>query len=145
MSATLKGRAVFWSVGAITFTAGIVSSTDPHMTQSSRLARSSERATLKDDGGVIRSMIYHGKTRTVSLTVVPYAATPSLANAKTSADPFLIEPGTTITVVDDSGAIMDGSYNLASATESRTVDGVRAIDLELEKGDEGVDTTTLVS
>lgn len=145
MSATLKGRACFWSVGGITFTAGIVSSSNPHMTQSSRMVRSSERSVVKDNGGTIRSMAYHGKTKTLSLTVIPYPSTPSLANAATSADPFMLEAGTTITVADDSGAIMDGDYNLVSASEGRTVDGWRTLDLELEKGDEGVDTTTLVS
>lgn len=144
MSALIKGRAVAWSVGGITYTAGIVSASNPQMTQSSRLARTSERAVVKDTGGTIRSMIYHGGMKTFSVSVVPYGAA-SIANAITSADAHLIPPGTTITVVDDSGTIADGDYNLVSATENRTVDGVRTIDLELEKGDEGVDTTSLIS
>jgi hypothetical protein len=143
MSANIKGRAVAWSIGGVTFTAGIVSATNASMPQSARLARTAEEAVIKDDGATIRAMIYHGKRKSFSVTVVPYGA--NIAGASTSADAHLIEPGTTITVADATGAIADGDYNLVSATENRTVDGVRMIDLELTKGDEGVDTTTLAS
>lgn len=144
MSALIKGRAVAWSVGGITYTAGIVSSSNPQMTQSARLARTSERAVIKDTGGTIRTMVYHGGVKTFSVTVVPYGST-NIASAIASVDAHMLPPGTTITVADDSGSIADGDYNLVSATNPRVVDGVQTVDLELEKGDEGVDTTTLVS
>jgi hypothetical protein len=98
---------------------------------------------IKDDGGTIRTMVYHGNRKSFSITVVPYGS--NIAGASTSADAHLIAAGTTITVADSTGTIADGAYNLVSATENRTVDGVRMIDLELTAGDESVDTTTLAT
>lgn len=143
MAAVIKGRAVKWSVGGVTFTAGIVSATNAHFTQSFDMQRTSDKALIKDTGGTVKTAVFHGFMKTISMNVVPQADT--IANAITSLDAFLLAPGTLITVVDSTGTIADGDYNLISAKEGRTVDGVCTIDLELEKGDEGENITNLVA
>ena len=145
MSAVIKGVGVVFSIGGVTMTAGIVST---QMVQSAKLGRSSEKTEVKDTGGVIKSVVFHGFKKTLSLTVIPSAN--SIANAQIAADAHLGTPsvsivGTKVSVTDAAGLIMDGDYNCISATESRTVDGVLTIDLELEAGDEGTDITALVS
>ena len=143
MSAVIKGVGVVWSVGAITFTAGIVSASNAGYTQSARFSRTSEKTEIKDNGGIIKAQVFHGFKKTLSMTIVPQGS--SVANARSSMDAHCLTPGTTITVVDDSGTLIDASYNLISATQNRTVDGVATIDLELEQGDESNDLTTAVS
>ncbi len=142
MSATLKGRAVKWSIGGITFTAGIVSATNPAFPQSARFNRGSKMTEVVDDDGVLRTQIFHGFKKTLSMTVIPAAPTNSASAANSSADAYMPAPGTTITAVDASGTVIDASYNLISASQSRSVEGVVSIDLELEQGDEGNDLTT---
>lgn len=143
MGATIKGRAVKWSVGDIAFTAGI-SATGGFFTQSTNVQRVSEKSDIKDNGGTIRAQVFHGFKKTLSLTVIPASTSGAntVANAVTNADALLPAPGTLITITDDSGTIIDDNYNLISAREGRTVDGVATIDLELEAGDEGVELAT---
>lgn len=144
MSAVLKGRAVKWSVGTIACTAGIVSASSAHFTQSVTTNRTSEKANIKDTGGVVQAQVFHGFMKTLSLTVVPCAlsGTNTIANAVSSSDAWMPAPGTLITITDDSGTIIDDNYNVISAREGRTVDGVATVDLELEAGDEGVELAT---
>ena len=54
----------------------------------------------------------------------------------------LTAPGTLVTVTDLNGTTIDDNYNVLSATENLTVDGVMTIDLELEAGDEGTELAT---
>lgn len=145
--AAIKGRAIVWSVGAITFSAGIVNANGESLTQALTATRTSDKAEVKDNQGVIRSQIFSGFKKTLAITAVPAAASAgnSIANARSMADSMMPQAGTLITVVDDSGTIVDASYNLISARQNRTVDGVATIDLELETGDESVDITNLVS
>lgn len=147
MAATLKGRGIVWSVGSITMTAGIVSTASADFVQSARSARTSEKAEIKDDAGTIRAVVFHGFKKSLSLTVVPcsLSGTNTVVNAQASADAHTLVPGTTITVVDGAGTIIDGNYNLISATQNRSVDGPATVDLELENGDEGVDLTAAVA
>lgn len=144
MSAVLKGRAVKWSIGTVAFTAGIVSATSAHFTQSTNLQRTSEKTNIKDTGGTVAAQVFHGFMKTFSITVIPAAlsGTNTVANAVSSSDSWLPAPGTLITVTDDSGTLIDDNYNVISAREGRTVDGVATIDLELEAGDEGVELAT---
>lgn len=137
MAAVIKGTGVCWSVGSIAFTAGIISGTNGNFTQSTRVQRTSEKTNIKDNGGTVKTQVFHGLMKALSISVVPTGS--SIANANASADAYLPAPGTTISITDDSGTIIDDNYNVISATENRTVDGVRTIDLELEAGDEGVE------
>lgn len=147
MAATLKGRGVVWSVGSITMTAGIVSASNADFVQSARSSRTSEKAEIKDDAGTIRAQVFHGFKKTLSLTVIPcsLSGTNTVANAQSSMDAHMPAVGTTITVVDGAGTIIDGNYNLISSTQNRSVDGPATLDLELENGDEGVDLTAAVT
>lgn len=140
--ATIKGRAVVWSTGGITMTAGIVNASNPNFPQSARFQRGSEKSEIKDDGGVIRTQVFHGFKKSLSLSVVPSAPSTSISAANVSADAHMPSPGTTINVTDEEGTIVGGNYNLISATQNRSVDGVATIDLEMEQGDESNDLTT---
>jgi len=147
--AQLKGRGVVWGAEGITFSAGIVTGgTSAHFNQSASHSRSAESSKVKDGNGVIRAIAYHSHMRTISITVIPAAptGTNSMAGARASADSFMLQGGTAITVVDADGTIADGTFNLLSARQGRTLGEAATIDLELEAGDEtGVDTTTPVS
>lgn len=141
---TIKGRAVVWSVGSLVFTAGIDSSTAAGFFQSARVSRQSEKTSIKDAGGVIRAQVFHGFTKTLSLTVIPasLSGTNTVANARASMDSHMPAPGTLVSITDDSGTIIDDNYNVVSAVQSRTVAGEASVDLELEAGDEGVEIAT---
>lgn len=144
--AAIKGRAVIWSVGAITFSAGITFSSGESLTQNVGVTRTSEKAEVKDNGGTLRSQIFSGFKKTLSLSVIPAStAAGTIAQARAAGDVLMPQAGTLVTVVDDSGTIVDASYNVISAKQNRTVDGVATVDLELETGDESNDITTLVS
>jgi hypothetical protein len=145
MSATLKGRAVVWSISGVTMTAGIVTDTNPNFPQSARVQRGSEKTEIKDDGGTIRTQVFHGFKKTLSMSVIPCSAALSLSGARDSMDAHMPQPGTTITVLDAGGTIITGNYNLVSATQNRSIDGVATLDLEMEQGDEGFDLTGVVA
>jgi hypothetical protein len=136
MAADIKGTAVYWSMGGITFTAGIVSGSNPSMPQSLRFGRSSENTKIKDNNGDLKTIVYHGPMKTLSITVIPSST--SIAGAVASAEAHMIAPGTKVTVADastsasDTGQIVETNWILVSATQNRTVDGVVTIDLELE-------------
>lgn len=144
--AAIKGKAVIWSVGAITYSAGIVVGNGSLFTQSVGFTRTSDKAEVKDNQGIIKSVIFSAFKKVLAITVVPAGgATNTIASAQATGDIATLQAGTLITVADDSGTLIDGSYNLISAKQNRTVDGVATIDLELEGSDEAQDITTLVS
>lgn len=145
--AAIKGRGVVWSTGDITFAGAIVSATAAALPQSLRLARTAESTKIKDNQGPVRAIVYHGLMATLSITVVICApsGTNTIAAAKTAGDQLTIAGGGTVTITDDAGTVVDGPYNVLSATQNRSVDGAATVDLEMEKGDEGIDTTTLIS
>ena len=140
MSATQKGFAVVWSIGTVSFVGGVTTM----MPQSLRFSRSSEKTEIKDTDGIIRTQIFHGKKRSVSMTVIPYHAS-STTSAQAMMETGMPAMGTTITMTDSYGTMMDANFNLISATQNRTVDGVATLDFELEQGDESNDLTTAVS
>ena len=140
MSATIKGRAVLWSIGTVTFVGGCTSM----MPQSLRFSRTAEKTEIKDDSGVIRTQVFHGKKKAVSMTVIPFDATSTTA-AQAMMETGMPAIGTTITMTDSFGTMMDSSFNLISVTENRTVDGVGTLDFELEQGDESNDLTVAAS
>lgn len=143
MSATVKGKGVVWSVGALVFTAGIVSGTNKGAQQSQEMSRSSEKAELKDIGGTILGQVYHGFRKNLSITVTPYHDT-TLAGAAASAEAWGLIPGTLVTITNPTGdfTVAADNYNVLSSRQGRTVDGFDIVDLELEAGDEGVEIAT---
>lgn len=131
MAADIKGTAVVWSMGGITFTAGIVSATSPSLPQSMKYSRNAENAKIKDVGGDIVTMILHGGTKTLSINVIPSST--SIAAAFTSKEAHVIAPGTKVTIADASGAAaIETNWIVTSSAENRSVDGVVTVDLELE-------------
>lgn len=147
MAATIKGRGVIWSTGAVVGTAGIVSSSSGSLVQSVSIERTSEVTHVKDNGGTVRASIFHGGMKNLRLTVIPCAVsgTNTLANAQSSGDGHTIAAGTKVSLTDDSGTVIDDDYNVLSATQNRTVDGVATVDLVLEASDEGIDLETTIS
>lgn len=147
MAAVVKGRGVQFSCGGVTYTAGIVSATNADFPQKIDVSRTSEKAEVKDTGGTIRAVVFSAFKKMASITVVPcsLSGTNTIANAETSIDAHTLQAGTAITVVDANGTVLDATYNLISAKQGRTVNGVTTVDLELETSDEGIDITTVVS
>lgn len=143
MSALIKGNGIIWSVGGITFTAGIVSATNAAFQQSQRMSRSSEKSEIKGTDGEIKAQVFHGFRKQLSIQVAPNHAT-TLTGARASAEAWMPKPGTKITVADSGGefAIAADNYNCLSADQARTVDAVGLIDLVLEAGDESTELAT---
>ena len=148
MSAVIKGLGVMWSVQDVTFTAGIVSASNDQLFQSLRFARSSDKVNLKTFEGTVVGQVFSGFKRSLSITVIPVSAVDQ-AGAITSSNAHQLKPGTTITVVDASSDSIGGaggvSYNLINSRNTRSVDGVSMIEMELQQGDEGTSITTAVS
>lgn len=143
MSAVIKGKGVFWSVGSLTITAGLVG-TPLFFTQAADLTRSSERRNIMDNGGTNRSLVYFGGMKQLKFSCVPYGDT-TLAGGAASGEALTPTPGTKVTFTDDSGTIIAGNWNVVTANQRRTVDNVVVIDLDLEQGDEGIDLTTTIA
>jgi len=146
MSVSIKGTGIFWSIGGVTFTAGIVTGTNGGFFQSVDYSRTGEKTEVKDDGGTIKAVAFHGKKKVLRATIVPNGTT--LANAAASAEAHIPTVGTTITVAESvsAGSItMEASYNLTSVSQKRVVDNVVTVDVEMEGSDEGVNITTDVS
>ena len=141
MAATIKGLGVVFGVGSQTYTGGIVSdaTTAQSTPQSIRLSRTADEVKVKTIDGQVIGAIFSGFMKTVSLTVIPSAAT--VAGAGNAAADFAPAPGTSVTIVD---SLLDGTtaagisdnWLVMSATTNRTVDGVATIDLELEASEE---------
>jgi len=148
MSAVIKGLGVMWSVQDVTFTAGIVSTNNDQLFQSLRFSRSADNVSLKTFEGTIVGKVFSGFKRSLSITVIPVSSV-NQAGAITSSNAHQLKPGTTITVLDassDSIGVSPGvSYNLISSRNTRSVDGVSMVEMELQQGDEGTDITTAVS
>jgi hypothetical protein len=142
MAADIKGTAVVWGMGGITFTAGITAASMP---QSLSYQRGSELAEIKDTHGAIKTMVFHGGMKTVSISVVPSGA--NIAAAVTAKESYIPLPGTKVTIADASQDNPPGenqieqNWIVVSATEGRTVDGVVTIDLELENADTDISTS----
>lgn len=132
-----------FDVDGITFTAGIVSATAAHFNQSARLERSGDVARVRSGEGHEASQVFYNRKKLLTVTAIPCAlsGTNTIANAIASADAWTPTVGTTITVVDADGSIIDTSYNLHSVTQSRTNTDAAAVDITLEAGDEGIDLT----
>jgi len=131
MAADIKGTAIVWSIGGVTFTAGIVSASNPSMPQSLQFSLTSENTKIKDNGGDIKTSVYHGFMKSLNMTVIPSAA--SIAAAVTSKEAHLLAPGTKVTVADASGTtLIEQNWIVNKSTENRTIDGAVTVDLELE-------------
>jgi hypothetical protein len=143
MAVKNTGLAVVWGIKGVTFTAGIVSSSNGAQTQSLRLVRTADKTDIKNDQGEVVGHVFANGRKTLSITVVPSHAT-VIATAQTSVDAHLIAPGTKVTVVDSQGAVVDDDYNCLTATLNATNEGAQTVDLELEAFD-AYDTTVAIT
>ena len=151
MATIQRGLGVVYSIGSIVFTAGIAhSATVLSNIQSLNVARESEMTELKQNGKIV-TQVFHGFMKKLSMTIIP--ASTSVAGAKSSVELHMTDAensaasiiGARLTITDDLGNIVDDTYNVVSATESRTVEGVVTIDLECEASDEGANITTKIT
>lgn len=144
MADTQKGKAVVWGADNQTFTAGIVEATNASTKESSRIVRSSDKVDYQNSDGDTWGQVFYNQKRSASFTVVPNGGTTAAASL-TSAQAYMLTPGTTVTVVDTDLAVTE-SYNLISATMNRTNTSYATIDLELEAFDAaGIDVTAAIS
>lgn len=140
MAADIKGTAVVWSIGGVTFTAGIVSASNPSMPQSLQFSLDAENTKIKDNGGDIKTIVLHGFMKNLSISVVPSAA--SIAAAVTSKEAHLLSPGTKVTIADASGTtLIEQNWIVTKSTERRGVAEVVTIDLELENASTDLSTS----
>ena len=151
MAATIRGIGVVWSTGGVTFAgvgSGILSSTDPMLPQSLRYTRTAENTKIKSANGDIVSAVFHGFKKQLSLTVIPSGAAGAgaLTDAWTSKEAHLVNPGTKVTIDDDSGSTqIEQNWLVISAKENRTVDGAVTIDMELVNAESDISTAIAAS
>lgn len=142
MAEIIKGLGIRWGAQGITMTAGIVSSSNGQKVQSIDFERTAEIGEIKNDIGETVGEVYYNGKKVLRLTVIPSGATISAATS--SVDAHLIAPGTKITVVDGSGTIIDGDYNLDSAKgRGQNTEGFM-VDIEMHKFDAN-DVTAVIS
>ena len=150
--AVTKGVGVVFNCGAITFTAGITSSSSvANLCQSIRLTRSADNVKIKDSGGAVKAMVLSGFMKQLAINIVPHGGS-SLAAGIVSMDTHMSSGGAVntlvgakVTVVDAGGTLCDGDWCCTNAVQGRTVDGVATVDIELEQSDEGNDLATTIA
>ncbi len=132
MAADIKGTAVCWSIGGVTYAATGLSGSS--MVQSVRHGRTSESTPIKGSDGDISTLVYHGQMRSLSISVVPSGTAKSDAAASRDSHMNTLVPGLKVVISDNSAgtSALETNWILKSATENRTVDGFTTIDLELE-------------
>lgn len=130
------GAAVVFSTGAV---GGIVS----NFPQSITVSRRAEKRQIMDTGGVIRSNVFYKFEKVISLSIVATGSTK--ADAKTAVNTGLYKPGTTASITNANATIIDGDYNVDSSEARLGVGEETIIDLQMSKGDDGVDDTTAVN
>jgi hypothetical protein len=138
--ADIKGKAIIWACGGLSFTAGIVpSGTEVPAIQRARAQQEIEgKAIIKSSAGLVASVVVPDIHKTQSYTVIPTADT--LAAVRTLMDKFYITPGTKITVADTDGN-WEGNYMLVSCSQERSVDAAVAVDIELENWTTDISTS----
>jgi len=136
MAENMKGLAVRWGVDGITFTAGIVTTNSDQQVQSVGLTRTADSQEIRNAIGEVVGKVFYNDRREVSISVIPSHAS-TVAGARASIAAHVIQPGTTITVLDSEGseldAVFSGAYNLISSKMGMTNTGVLVVDLELEQ------------
>src|SRR5688572_11420250 len=134
--ASIKGLGVRWGVSGVTFTAGIVSTSNEQQIQSVNINRICDTQEIRDGAGDTVGKVFYNQKRELSISVIPSHAS-TIAGARTSLDNHMIPPGTLVTIVDTEGASIDasngGKFNLISARQGLTNTGVAVVDLELEQ------------
>lgn len=156
----IKGRAICWSIGNVTLTAGIVSSSTDAFNQSIDVERSSDSAEIRTGFltstnnvcGSVATKVWYNHKKTCTLSVVPCAVTGASnteANARASLDAWMPAPGTLITIADgdvdaQAGGILEKSsfpdaatwtannWSVVRSRQRRSVDGATTVELELE-------------
>lgn len=138
-STAIKGTAVVWSVGSITWTGGIASTTNAAFPQKVDFSKSADSSEIKDSNGDTATKIFHNAKNTLSVTIIPAAAssTHTTTSAYASASAWMPAIGAGVTITGDSQGYLTGQqggkFYVTSAKESRTVDGAVSIDVELEQ------------
>jgi len=133
----IKGTAVVFSTGVVTGLGG------DGFLQSLDCERSSEKREIMDTGGAIRSVPFFGFRKTLKGTLIIKGAT--ISAARSQLDAIMQQPGASAVVVDEFGAIVSDTYNLDRVGQARKVDDAVSVSVEFSRGDEGFDTTTLVT
>lgn len=113
MSLKIRGRAVRWSTGGITFTAGIVSASNPGLAQRWGVKFQAAVTKIKDENGSTVTKVFSDPERQFSIDVIPVAptGTNTAAGANTSVDAYGLFPGTVITAADANGTLVDAAAN----------------------------------
>lgn len=139
MAVTLKGLAVVWGAGNLTFTGVAISGTTGKI-QNYNFTREGSQEFLADADGEEVGVAFFNNGKTLELNVVPSDAS-AIATAKTNLDAMLPAPGTAITVADADGAgtaieaSHSGVYLCISSKVGRTNRGPATIDLVMIQRD----------
>lgn len=146
MSETLKGKGIVWGIGGTLTMAKLPSGTiidSSDMAQSEDFAWQSEKEEIRSGTGEPGAIAYYNPTKTVTVTVIPSAA--SIADAKTSMDEMLLLAGTGAAITDPASSIVGApaNYIVEQTRLRRTNTGAALIEMDLIKY--GTDLSTTIS
>jgi hypothetical protein len=127
MGATVKGLGVVWGLATAstaTFGAGA-------LVQSANFGVEADVAEIRNSVGDVAALVFHNQRQTLSVEVIPSAAT--IANAQAAS--ILPEPGTLVTITDASDTEVAGTHTgkfvCMSATKAKTNTGVNVLTFNL--------------
>lgn len=137
--ADLKGKAVLFGTGTLTYSLGItVAGTELPLNQSQTFEQPAEASRIKGDDGEVRTIAITNKRKRYALTIIP--AGTAVADAKALLDRLLLAAGTAVTLADPDSTVTDathsGKYYVdpeAGGRMTRTPDGAAVIELTLEQ------------
>jgi hypothetical protein len=136
MAETIKGVGVFWGIGSSFVAAGTGISTTGSPTlrpQSVDFGVESERVDISDYKGETVGAVFFNQKHTLSMEVIPTAAT--IANAKGAS--ILPEPGTLVTITDtddtEASGTHSGKYLFIRGSKRRSNKDVVRLTFELEQ------------
>ena len=133
---TIKGRAVRFSTGGVTFTLGIVTTAGNKLLESWSHKKSATQFVLKDDNADRIGEVYSDELQTFSCEVIGVSnatGTGAIASAQSSEDALSVSPGLKVTIADANGAVLSGSYVIDDAELSATKEGVVSGRLTMHK------------
>jgi hypothetical protein len=149
-AAVIKGRALVFDCDGVTFVGAgsdILSATHGHFNQNLSLERTGQKKDILNGEGHRATQIFHDRVKAFQITVIVVAVsgTNSIANAVAGLDAWTPKAGSTAIAVDADGTVIDATYNILSARQSRGNTEAASVDLTLEASDEGIDITTVVT
>lgn len=133
----LKGKALVFSIGTITYSLGItVGANEVSLNQSNEYEMVAEAARVKGTNGEVMSVAISNKMKRFRVTTIPAGV--AVSDAKALMDSLLLAPGVAVTFADPDSAVTDATHTGKFFVDpeqggrlTRSVDGAAQCELTL--------------